>query len=138
MVKLIEVTPHVFTRGRPAVKQIPELIDSGIDVIVNLLPGFDEMMVKWPRLYVHSPMPDGKYVVQSAVDLAVDTITREVDDKKKVLVHCRAGRNRTGLVVCSYLVRRGMTPDSAIEHFRDVRPNGLANPAFEEYVRRLR
>lgn len=136
--KLIKITNHVFTRGRPTVKQIPELEEFGIDVIVNLLPGFDEMMVKWPRLYVHAPMADGKYVDKPSVDLAVDTIIREVDDKKKVLVHCRAGRNRTGLVVCSYLVRRGMDPDSAIEHFRDVRPNGLANPAFEEYVRRLR
>lgn len=138
MVKLIDVTSHVKTRGRPTVKQMPELLDAGIDVIVNLLPGIDEMMVKWPKLYVHVPMPDGKFVHEGQVNFAVSSIISEVDDHKNVLVHCRAGRNRTGLVVCSYLVARGMSPDEAIEHFRRVRPNGLANPAFEEYIRRLR
>ena len=76
MVKLIDVTSHVKTRGRPTVKQMPELLDAGIDVIVNLLPGIDEMMVKWPKLYVHVPMPDGKFVHEGQVNFAVQGLGR--------------------------------------------------------------
>ncbi|MEM7079181.1 MAG: tyrosine-protein phosphatase [Pseudomonadota bacterium] len=39
-----------------------------------------------------------------------------------VLVHCRHGKDRTGLFMAYYLMRQGHTPQQAIERVRAVRP----------------
>jgi protein-tyrosine phosphatase len=54
-----------------------------------------------------------------------------------VLVHCEAGRNRSGLVTALYLIRyRGYRPQAAIELVIAKRgPNALWNGSFLAYLR---
>ena len=54
----------------------------------------------------------------------------------KVLVHCRAGLGRTGLVAGRLLVEFGMDPEQAILTVRQARPGTIENTAQERYVRR--
>jgi protein tyrosine phosphatase domain-containing protein 1 len=45
---------------------------------------------------------------------------------KKVAVHCHAGRGRTGLIICAYLIyKKGFTAEKAIKEFRDIRVPSL-------------
>lgn len=56
-------------------------------------------------------------------------------DNGPTLVHCQAGLNRSSLVVASALIKRGMTPQSAVELMRHRRsPAVLCNPAFEAWI----
>lgn len=55
---------------------------------------------------------------------------------KKVLVHCQAGMNRSGLVTAVALICLGYSPFTAIAELRELRgPEVLCNPNFENYVR---
>jgi ADP-ribosyl-[dinitrogen reductase] hydrolase len=56
----------------------------------------------------------------------------------RVLVHCRAGLGRTGLVAASLLVELGAEPQAAIDAVRASRPNTIETPAQEAYVRSRR
>lgn len=44
----------------------------------------------------------------------VDTLYREISGGAHVVIHCRAGIGRSGLIACALLVRDGMTPGAAM------------------------
>jgi atypical dual specificity phosphatase len=82
----------------------------------------------------------------------IDEFVTYVVDKlaagKKVLVHCFAGRGRTGTMLAAYLIHRGMHVEAAVQEVREKAWRaygttvGVIEPAQEEtlhaYRRRLR
>lgn len=52
----------------------------------------------------------------------------------RVLIHCRAGLGRTGLLAATLLVELGASPQSAIAAVRRARPGTIENPVQEAYV----
>jgi protein tyrosine phosphatase len=58
----------------------------------------------------------GFYKVSCSVFVCRFLLTRRLrDDNANVaVVHCLAGRGRTGLVICAYLIYSGMHPDAEL------------------------
>jgi ADP-ribosyl-[dinitrogen reductase] hydrolase len=54
-----------------------------------------------------------------------------------VLVHCKGGLGRAGLVACRLLVDCGWTPHAALDAVREVRPGAVETKAQEHYVLNL-
>lgn len=95
----------------------------------------------------HGPDPDIEHHVLEVPD---DTLTagqilavhafalsaaRSWRDDRTVLVRCRAGLNRSGLVVAQVLMHHGWTVDDAVTLIRERRsPNALNNEVFIEYL----
>jgi hypothetical protein len=72
--------------------------------------------------------------VAAAAQLAYDNWK----DGKRVLIHCQAGLNRSGLVSALVLMGDGYSADDAITLLREKRcPMVLCNAAFERYLREL-
>ncbi|KAI0516608.1 hypothetical protein KFK09_009285 [Dendrobium nobile] len=60
------------------------------------------------------------------------------DPENIVVIHCMAGKGRTGLMVCAYLVYSGMTVDEALQlyaHRRTTNNEGVSIPSQRRYVR---
>jgi len=57
-----------------------------------------------------------------------------LDAGEKILIHCRGGLGRTGLVAGRILVERGCAPKNAIQRIRSVRPHAIETSAQENYV----
>ncbi len=53
---------------------------------------------------------------------------------EKILIHCRGGLGRTGLVAGRILVERGCAPKNAIQWIRSVRPHAIETSDQERYV----
>lgn len=82
------------------------------------------------RAYDSADVPD----VTEAVNAAYDTWKAG----GKVLIHCQAGLNRSGLTAALVLMADGYTADDAIRLLRDKRsPVVLCNQAFERFLREL-
>jgi hypothetical protein len=55
----------------------------------------------------------------------------------RVLVHCRGGLGRSGVVAARLLIELGLRPHDAIEQVRKVRPGAIETGKQEAYVRAL-
>jgi len=70
-----------------------------------------------------------------AIEPALTFIRQQVTASRPTLVHCWAGRDRTGAVLACYLVRyEGLTADEAIARLRAVRPDTMAAHGYIETV----
>jgi ADP-ribosyl-[dinitrogen reductase] hydrolase len=55
-------------------------------------------------------------------------------DGGRVLLHCRAGLGRTGMIAARLLVELGMSPESAIVAVRNARTGAIETRAQEQHV----
>lgn len=66
--------------------------------------------------------------------MAGQKLHRRLDAGERLLIHCRGGLGRTGLVAGRILVERGLKPQEAIRQIRLVRPHAIETPEQEAYV----
>jgi len=114
---------------------------AGVDVVLSLLESSEEKemglqaesrAVQAQGLqFLSLPIPD-RQIPKSEASLTrtLDVVDRALKDAKNVLVHCRQGVGRSGLVAACLLVRKGMSPGAAIEKVSAAR--GVAVPETEE------
>jgi protein-tyrosine phosphatase len=70
-----------------------------------------------------------------AVDDFVATVERDYAAGRRILVRCRAGMNRSGLVVAEVLIRSGLSAEEAVATIRRRRASGaLNNEYFVAYL----
>ncbi|GBG62257.1 hypothetical protein CBR_g29865 [Chara braunii] len=75
----------------------------------------------------------------SLVKLFCESVSEwlDSDPENVVVVHCKAGKGRTGLMVCSYLVYLGMTAEEALRHYATRRMHngeGISIASQRRYV----
>jgi ADP-ribosyl-[dinitrogen reductase] hydrolase len=64
------------------------------------------------------------------------TLHQRLDQGERIVIHCRGGLGRTGLVAGVILVERGLSPEAAIKRVRDARPHAIETRRQEDYVRK--
>lgn len=77
------------------------------------------------------------------IDEFLSFIDAKLAERKKVLVHCFAGRGRTGTMLAAYLIHRGMSAEAAIREIRSKAEaaygsvRGVIEPEQEETLHRF-
>jgi protein-tyrosine phosphatase len=51
----------------------------------------------------------------------LESVTRDLTNNKNILVHCRQGIGRSGLVAACLLIKKGMSPGAAIDLVSEAR-----------------
>ncbi len=89
--------------------------------------------------YLWEPFPDShNFSSDKVMDLAVRAYNIAQARRGAILVHCHAGRNRSGLISALLVVMMTqLTGREAIEVVRKGRKNALANPHFEQFLNRV-
>ena len=81
------------------------------------------------------PRPGDLETCTAALPLALRFATDAIDAGRSVLVHCQAGKDRTGMFLSCYLCAvEGLSPAAAIEEVRRVRPTALSAPGWESFT----
>jgi atypical dual specificity phosphatase len=116
--------------GRPYSKsQVDWLRENGVTAILTLneepLPGdwTSGMETRHIVLKDHAPLSS------SDMQAGADYIALALSEGKVVLVHCVAGKGRTGCVLAAYaMVYEGKTARQALEEMRSIRPGSVEYP----------
>jgi protein-tyrosine phosphatase len=105
----------------------------GITTVVSLW--HPDLELRDAVRYLHLHIPDGKRLDAAPVEDLALTVASDIRNGGVALVHCHAGRNRSGLL--NALVVREMTNCTGLEAMQLVRrrrPRAIANPVFEAYL----
>jgi protein-tyrosine phosphatase len=104
----------------------------GVDSVVSLLTEDEERELdllseglearRHHLAFASYPIPDrGLPADTSTFVNLLERIEGDLNDGKNVLVHCRPGIGRTGLIAACLLVRNGMEPERAMERVSAIR-----------------
>ncbi len=137
--------------GRPGPTWEPwclqEIRDAGFDVVLNLsehAPADEEfgkvhLDVHWTPFPTTVP-PDtrAEALCLNLVPQVHSILERELERGRRILVHCVAGNDRTGLLLTYHLARsRGLSPQASLERVRQVRPTAITAQGWEPMAMRL-
>ena len=92
--------------------------------------------------YLHLMVEDYGVPNMEVLDEAVNYIDKKIQSGKPVLVHCAAGKGRTGALLAAYMIKKeSLTAEQAIEKIRLMRPGSVqsvtqetALSMYEKYV----
>ena len=119
----------------------------GATTVVSLIEDYEFAMLHVESLgrdigalgmdWIHLPIvdvsiPDNRF--ETRWDSYGPKLHARLDAGERILVHCRGGIGRTGLVAGLVLVERGVNPKSAIERVRKARPGAIETILQEKYV----
>jgi atypical dual specificity phosphatase len=94
--------------------------------------------------YFHLKVED--YGAPSLIDIdaTVNYVKEHISDGKPVMVHCAAGKGRTGTILAAYFLKNfNLTAEQSIKKVRELRPGSVqslpqekAIEMYEEYLKK--
>ena len=99
---------------------------------------FVSMIAKERIRWVHFPIKDFSIVDQQQEVLwekISKNINLQINNGNRILVHCRGGCGRTGMIVLRFMIEFGEDPEKALERLRVIRPCAIETLAQENWAK---
>ena len=110
-----------------------EMVDLGVqDTAQNLPAGIDYMRLPVPDFGVPDSAWHAQWQVESPVLLA------RLRTGESIVLHCKGGLGRTGMIAARMLVELGCTPQASIDAVRQARSGAIETREQEAYVREVK
>jgi len=124
--------------GAAAVVTLIEVHEIAMLGVERLPAAVRDAGMEWLHLPIRDvDVPDSHFEASWAS--AGGRLANRLRNGERVLVHCRGGLGRTGMVAARLLVEvAGATPQQALDAVREVRPGAVETPAQEAWVLELK
>ncbi|GME68190.1 unnamed protein product [[Candida] boidinii] len=114
-----------------------EILHPEIKYIVDIgsnLPSYDPenfQRIKYIKFSTVSKIIPDNITIRKFISLISELQNGLIKDKEFIVVHCHYGFNRTGFLICSYLIEKlGWSVSDAIESFKVAKEPGIKHPHF--------
>ncbi|MBA4244594.1 MAG: protein-tyrosine-phosphatase [Pseudomonas sp.] len=102
-INLYRMAPDLYRSALPSARDLPQLQALGIATVINFYQRGDEQWLKDPQVVqVHLPLRTDRIDDADVIE-ALRSI-RQAQSRGRVLIHCKHGQNRTGLIAAMYRV----------------------------------
>ena len=129
----ILVYPNLFCGGFSSLTSLKKIeINSIVDLTENQYNKHDSP--KFLINYFELPVPDRGVPTLDEVFTAVKWIQDQLENNKKVFVHCNLGRGRGPLLTVLYLIYTGMNKNDAIMKLNNKRSYVFLNHRQQEFI----
>jgi len=136
---------HQERRERPASApdaysdDLQFLYRAGVRAIVCLLdlPSLAQIYSSAGFAVHMMPVTDGGSPTHEQFTAFVRFVDHQRSVGRPVVVHCVAGRGRTGTVIAGYLIAQGYTLDAALAHVRSLQPLAVETPQQLHFLRNI-
>ena len=130
-------------------KDLERIIQSGATTLVTLIEDHEfsqmnvgELGVKAKEaglIWVHLPIADygtPDEAFERAWEREGHTLRSRLMNNEKIVLHCKGGLGRTGMIAARLLVELGEQPERAIKSVRSARPGTIARSGAVPYASR--
>ncbi len=103
------------------------------------VPDIGEKAESMGLTWYHMPITDVSIpdpLFERAWETQGFALREKLREGKGVVVHCRGGLGRTGIIAAHLLIELGELPEVALQRVREMRPGAVETPEQEEYVLR--
>jgi len=130
------VEPQLAGMPLPYGDDFAFLASESVDLLVGLrLSAVDPADLEPHGIdYLHLPIEDFHPPTLEQQHAFVEAVGARIDAGDTVGVHCTAGLGRTGTLIATWFVHRGMSPREAIDHVRKLRPGSIETDEQEQSV----
>ncbi len=108
----------------------PEMAQLGVLEIGEKTESLGMAWFHLPIRDVSIPCPE----FEETWEIAGSELRRRLRRGDGIVIHCRGGLGRTGMIAARLLIELGEAPDSALQRVRAVRPGAVETPEQEDYV----
>jgi len=125
------LTDDLALGGAPLASQWEELFAKGIGAVLEIRSeGQDDVAILEARgiPYRREEVVDHGAPTLSELYDMVQWVQDQMQQRRKVLVHCRMGLGRSAMVACATLIALGFPLNVAYSMLRRVRPNVALSP----------
>ena len=135
-----QVTPTLFRGGQPKKEGYPKLKEMGIEIVVNLRDDQDEVteergiVERLGMRFVSIPWKARRGPSDGQVAEFLELL--RANAQRKIFVHCKAGKERTGVMIAAYrIAAQGWTAPQALDEMEYFGIRGLWFPHLKRYIR---
>jgi protein-tyrosine phosphatase len=118
--------------------------DAGVDIVISLLTSDEEQELDLKNearevrgsgmKFISLPIPDRQVPpAESEVRVSIETVEADLSSGKNVVIHCRQGVGRSGLLAACLLITKGLSSGAAIDSVTAAR--GVPVPETDEQRR---
>ena len=134
----LPLTEHLLSSGMPNARQMSEVAEAGVKVVINLalptseraLPDEDKLVEALGMTYINIPVEWEHPTHQN-----LDDFMKAMDAHKesKILVHCQANYRATGFITLYRVLRLGWQPENAFQDLRRIW-NPAEYPVWSKFI----
>lgn len=146
---------HVFwihdqsVGGRPGPNLIPwspaDLHGGGIGAVLSVNDGelvHVEDLTALGIDYLCAPLSENAPPREGDIEICLESlsigfkfVTKNREMGRRTLVHCRQGRDRTGMFIAYFIYKQfGVSPDDAVKKLKEIRCDALAADGWDDFT----
>ena len=135
----------LYRGAKPSSEEIKQLKELGIGTIIDFTTGYGlkkgeksekEIVEGMGMKYVNMPFPSFKNPPEEYLNKFFEVMQKARTDKEKVYIHCREGKDRTGLFAAMYKAKYNVSDlSSCIKEMLEMGHDSVTNPNLIPFLK---